>query len=320
MIFQYRDKQIESGKKTILCGIINVTPDSFSDGGKYNSVEKAILRAKELIAEGSTMLDIGGESTRPGSSPVAIEEEINRVIPVIKELKKITDIPVSIDTWRAEVAKAAIDAGADIVNDITGFLGDENMAKVVGKSDAGAIVMFNPVIARPNHDGSKIFRTFGNNPFTASELSTFENMPIVELMKTFFQKSLALAEQNHIPKERIMLDPGIGFGLTKRENLILINQIDCIREMGYFTFLGVSRKRFISNILEETGFNVNPETEEGMENRDDASAKLTAIAAYKGVEALRVHTIEKHKMAIEIADAVRLADKMQDINFGAYKK
>lgn len=320
MIFQYRDKQIESGKRTILCGIINVTPDSFSDGGKYNSVEKAVLRAKELIAEGATMLDIGGESTRPGSSPVAIEEEINRVIPVIKELKKITDIPISIDTWRAEVAKAAIDAGADIVNDITGFLGDENMAKVVGESDAGAIVMFNPVIARPNHDGSKIFRTFGNNPFTADELSSFENMPIVELMKAFFRKSLALAEQNHIPKERIMLDPGIGFGLTKRENLILINQVDCIREMGYFTFLGVSRKRFISNILEESGFNVNPETAEGLENRDDASAKLTAIAAYKGVEALRVHTIEKHKMAIEIADAVRLADEMQDINFGAYKK
>lgn len=320
LVFKYGNREILSGEKTILCGIINVTPDSFSDGGKYFGVENAVKRAKELMEEGATMLDIGGESTRPGSTYVDIQEEIERVVPVIKEIKKFTDIPISIDTWKSEVAKSAIEAGADIVNDITGFLGDPKMAEVVGNSNAGAIVMFNPVIARPNHDGSKIFPKFGENPFTEEEIKNFEDMEIVELMEKYFKKSLELATKNNISKERIMLDPGIGFGLTKRENLVLINKIEKIREMGYFTFLGVSRKRFISNILEENGFNVNPETKDGIENRDDASAKLTAIASIKGVEVVRVHTIRKHLMATEIADAVRLADRMEDINFKAYKK
>lgn len=321
LYFKYRNRQFVSGNKTMLCGIINTTPDSFSDGGKYNSVDHAVERAEKLIRDGADMLDIGGESTRPGSSYVQIEEEIRRVVPVISAIKQITDIPISIDTWKAAVAEAAINAGADIVNDITGFLGDENMAKVVGRSDVGAILMFNPVIARPNHEGSKIFPVFGaKNVFTRKELDEFQSLPILDLMKRYFQKSLSLAKENNISANRIMLDPGIGFGLTKRENLLLIRHIEMIKEMGYFTFLGVSRKRFISNILQENGFETDPETTDGAQNRDDASAKLSAIAAFKGVELLRVHTVLKHKMAIEIADAVRLADEMEDMNFAAYKK
>ncbi|PID83006.1 MAG: dihydropteroate synthase [Clostridiales bacterium] len=319
-IFKYNNKEILSGGKTILCGIINVTPDSFSDGGKYYGVELAVKRAKELINNGATMLDIGGESTRPGSTYVEIEEEIARVLPVIKEIKKFSDIPISIDTWKSEVAQKAIEAGADIVNDITGLLGDDKMAEVIANSKAGIIVMFNPVIARPNHDGSKIFPKFGKNPFTEKEIKDFENIEITELMNRYFEKSLGILNKLGVEKERIMLDPGIGFGLTKRENLILINKIEKIKEMGYFTFLGVSRKRFVCNILEENNFNIDATTKEGLENRDDASAKLTAIAAIKGVEVVRVHTIRKHLMATEIADSVRLADKMEDINFKAYKK
>lgn len=320
LVFQYKNKQLHSGEKTILCGIINVTPDSFSDGGKYFAVDKAVQRARELIEGGATMLDIGGESTRPGSSYVDIEEEIRRVVPVIEAIRDITDIPLSIDTWKSPVAKAAIHAGADIVNDITGFLGDPDMAKAVGSTDAGAILMFNPVIARPHHESAKIFPTFGDNPFSQEELSRFENMPILPLMQAYFEKSLALAQANQIANNRIMLDPGIGFGLTKRENLLLIQQIDVLRNMGFFTFLGVSRKRFIHNLLEENGFETDPNTENGSKNRDQASAKLTAIAAYKGVEAVRVHSISEHKMAAEIADAVRLADRMEDLHFAAYKK
>lgn len=321
LTFRYKDKVLKSGEKTILCGIINVTPDSFSDGGKYYGVDLALKRAKELVSDGAKMLDIGGESTRPGSTFVQVKEEIERVVPVIKEIKKNLDVMISIDTWKSEVAKAAIEAGADVVNDITGFLGDRNMAKVVGESNVGAILMFNPVIARPEHPSSKIFPTFGpNDVFTSEEVKSFENMEIITLMKKYFEKSLIFARGNNISDDRIMLDPGIGFGLTKRENLILINKIDEIREMGFFTFLGVSRKRFISNILEENGFEVNPETDLGRENRDDASAKLSAIAAFKGVEGLRVHTIKKHLMATEIGDAVRLSEQMDDINFGAYKK
>lgn len=319
-VFRYKDRVLKSGRETLLCGIINITPDSFSDGGKYYAVDAALRRAEELALEGAGMLDIGGESTRPGSSYVEIEEEIRRVIPVIEAIKSRFDLPLSIDTWKAEVAKEALEAGADIVNDITGFLGDEKMAEVVGASDAGAILMFNPVIARPEHQGSKIFPTFGEkNPFTAQEFSEFEALDIITLMKKYFEKSLERAFKSGISRERLMLDPGIGFGLTKRENLILIKD-DTISKMGYCTFLGVSRKRFISNILEENGFEVDPQTKEGLENRDEASAKLSAIAAFKGVEILRVHTVRKHLMATKIADSLRLAHEMEDINFQSYKK
>ena len=319
IIFKFKDREIKSGGETILCGIINVTPDSFSDGGKYFAVESAVKRAKELIEEGAGMLDIGGESTRPGSTYVDIQAEINRVVPVIKEIRKFSDIAISIDTWKSEVAKVAIDAGADIVNDITGFLGDKNMAKVVSETKAGAILMFNPVIARPEHEGSKIFPKFGaEGIFTSQDYMEFEEKSIEDAMFKYFEKSLDIARKNNIEMERIMLDPGIGFGLTKRENLTLINKIDKIRERGFLTFLGVSRKRFISNILTENGFNADPETEDGLENRDDASAKLTSIAAFKGVEIVRVHTVKKHLMATKIADSVRMANQMEDINFKAY--
>lgn len=319
MFFKYKDKVIKSGEKTILCGIINVTPDSFSDGGKYNSVEKALERAKKLVADGAQMLDIGGESTRPGSHYVQVEEEIERVVPAISAIKKELDVIISIDTWKAEVAKAAIDAGADIVNDITGLLGDKNMAEVVGKSNAGLIIMNNPVIARPDHPSSKIFPKFGDNVFTESELSEFMKMSAEDAMVKYFEKSLEIARTNNISDERIMLDPGIGFGLTKKENLSLIKNIDIIREMGFFTFLGVSRKRFIINLVGETGADVDFKGDEGIKNADKGSAVLTAIASYKGVEVLRVHSVKDHLIAAKIADSVRLSDEMEDINFNAYK-
>lgn len=319
-IFKFKDKSIKSGEETILCGIVNVTPDSFSDGGKFFGVDSAVKRALQLIDEGAGMIDIGGESTRPGSTYVDIKEEINRVVPVIKKLKSLTDVPLSIDTWKADVAEAAIEAGIDIVNDITGFLGDPKMAEVVGKSDVGAIIMFNPVIARPLHESSKKFPKFGTGfAFNEDELKSFEDMEIVELMKKYFEKSLELCEKNGIDKNRIMLDPGIGFGLTKRENLKLVDKIDVIKEMGYFTFLGVSRKRFIVNLLNENNIESDPDKELGFENRDEASAALTTIGAYKGVEVLRVHTVKHHKLAKIVGDAVRLNDNLKDVNFDAYK-
>lgn len=319
LVCKYKDKTLESGKETILCGIVNVTPDSFSDGGLWYGKDKAVNRALELIEAGAGMIDIGGESTRPGSTYVDIKEEIERVVPVIKELKTKTDIPLSIDTWKAEVAKAAIEAGVDFVNDITGFMGDPKMAEVVGKSDVGAILMFNPKIARPNHKSSANFPPFGGEgAFTEEELKSFEDMDIVEIMKAYLTKSLERAEKNGIERERIMLDPGIGFALTKKENLKLIDKIDLIREMGCFTFLGVSRKRFITNILSVNNIDSDGNNEEGFENRDEASAVLTTIAAYKGVEVLRVHTMKHHLIAKLVADSVRLNQVIEDVNFKAY--
>jgi len=319
LICKYKNKVLESGKETILCGIINVTPDSFSDGGKFFGVDKAVKRAMELIESGARMIDVGGESTRPGSTYVEVEEEISRVIPVIKKLKEMTDVPISIDTWKADVAEAAIEAGVDFVNDITGFMGDPKMAEVVGKSDVGAIVMFNPKVARPKHKSSANFPSFGGEgAFTEEELKSFEDMDIVEVMKKYFEKALLRAHENGIERERIMLDPGIGFALTKKENLKLIDKIDTIRDFGCFIFLGVSRKRFITNILSENNIDANGNNEEGFENRDEASAALTTIASYKGVEVLRVHTMKHHLLAKLVADSVRLNEVIEDVNFKPY--
>ncbi len=319
-IFRCNNKEIASGRETLLCGIINVTPDSFSDGGKYYQADAAVDRAKQLIEQGAAMLDIGGESTRPGSTYVEVEEEIGRIIPVIERLKNITDIPISVDTWKSDVARAAIAAGADIINDITGFMGDEAMAKTVGESKAGAILMFNSVIARPEHKGSKIFPTFNKSEvFTRDELEAFSSMDIEDIMYAYLKKSIERAHSCDISDDRIMLDPGIGFGLTKRENLVLIDRIDNMHKLGYELFLGVSRKRFVSNIVSEAGFDLNANSAEGEDIRDTASAVLTAIAALKGVEVLRVHTIKEHLIAASVADAVRLSESMENINFKAYK-
>lgn len=316
----FTDRWQGEGNRTVLCGILNVTPDSFSDGGRYLGVEKAIAHAKELIAAGAGIIDIGGESTRPGSHYVEIEEEIQRVVPVIEGIRQFSDIPISIDTWKSEVAQAALAAGADLVNDITGFLGDEQMANVVAEHGAGAILMFNPVMARPKHPSSAVFPSFGKKPaFTEQEIQTYANMPIQALMQAFLEKSLAQAQQEGIDPSKIMLDPGIGFGLTKKENLLLLKDLNSLQELAYPIFLGVSRKRFISNILEEVDFDNNPDSPEGYRNRDVASSHLTMMAAQAGIEVVRVHDLYYHRMAAEIGDALRLADRANDLHLGAYK-
>ena len=315
-------KAIAPDGRTGLCGIINATPDSFSDGGRYNTVETALAQARKLIAEGAHMLDIGGESTRPrpGSHFVAIQEEIERVVPIIEAIRRESDIVISVDTWKSEVAAAALAAGADIINDITGLLGDEKMAETAAKYGAPVIVMFNPVMARPQHASSKIFPEFGfGSVFTKEELSLFAELPIAELMWKCFEKSLKVAENAGLSRDNIMLDPGIGFGLTKRENLLILQELDSLHQASFPIFLGVSRKRFLVSILEESGFEVNPETQEGFENRDTASAHLTSLAASRGIEVVRVHEVAKHRMAAAVGDAIRLAQQTEDLNLGQYK-
>ena len=306
--------------KTAICGIINVTPDSFSDGGQFFAIEEALKQARKLIAEGATILDIGGESTRPGSSYVEIEEEIQRVVPVIQAIRQESDVLISVDTWKSQVAEAALQAGANIVNDITGLMGDEKMAEVVARAGAQVVIMFNPVMARPQHPSSLIFPHFGfGETFTKEDLAEFEQLSVEELMTAFFDRALVRAEKAGISKDKIMLDPGIGFGLTKKENLILLRDLGKLHKMGYPIFLGVSRKRFVINILEENGFEVNPDTEAGFRNRDTASAHVTSIAARQGVEVVRVHDVASHKMAVEIASAIRLADHAENLDLKQYK-
>ena len=306
--------------RTLLCGILNVTPDSFSDGGRYQTVERALEQARKLIAEGTRMLDIGGESTRPGSHFVEIQEEIQRVVPVIEAIRAESDILISVDTWKSEVARAALEAGADLVNDITGLLGDSQMAKVIAEARAGAILMFNPVMARPHHPSSVIFPSFGFEPaFSSEELGQFEGRSIQDCMWTFFDKSLERAEGAGLSQDQLFLDPGIGFGLTKRENLQLLQDLKTIHAKGYPIFLGVSRKRFVVNILEEEGFETDPETKEGFYNRDLASSHLTSMAASQGVEIVRVHDIPLHKMAVAIGSAIYQADQAPDLHLKQYR-
>ena len=235
-------KKRDNLTKTAICGIINVTPDSFSDGGQFFAVEEALKQARKLIAEGATILDIGGESTRPGSSYVEIKEEIQRVVPVIQAIRQESDVRISVDTWKSQVAEAALRAGANIVNDITGLMGDEKMAEVVARAGAQVVIMFNPVMARPQHPSSLIFPHFGfGETFTKEDLADFEQLSVEELMTAFFDRALARAEKTGISKGNIMLDPGIGFGLTKKENLILLRDLGKLHKMGYPIFRSFSQ-------------------------------------------------------------------------------
>lgn len=319
-IFRFNGKIIKHGDPTQICGIVNVTPDSFSDGGKWYGVEKAVERAKTLIQEGCTMIDIGGESTRPGSHYVEIDEEINRVVPVIQRLKAETDVILSVDTWKAPVAKAAIEAGVDIVNDITGLLGDPDMAQVVADSQVGVIVMNNPVMMRPDHPSATIFPLFGDKDlFSAEERAAYATMDVVDLMAIFFDKSIQKAQAAGIALDHLMLDPGIGFGLTQKENYQLIQALPLIHQWGYTCFLGVSRKRFIQTTLDQAGYSTDMKDPAAFALRDQASAALTAIAAYMGIEAVRVHVCSDHHVASLIGNSIRLADQQADVNLAAYK-
>lgn len=321
-VFQLGNHSFTRNDRCRICAIVNVTPDSFSDGGKCDTTEKAVNHALSLIDQGADMLDIGGESTRPGSHYIEVEEEIRRVVPVIETLRKKTNVLISVDTWKAPVAKAALEAGCDMVNDITGLIGDPYMAEVIAKKNAGLIAMFNPVVIRPDHPNSKKFPQFGEGAaFTEKEKhDSAKEDDILVLLHRYLDRSLELAKAAGIAQQHILLDPGIGFGLSKRDNLRLIQHLPALHEKGYGVFLGVSRKRFIVNMLQEAGYSVDPDTKEGFSNRDYASAMLTALAAREGVEVVRVHTVAEHRMAALVADAVRLADQQEDINFAGYAR
>lgn len=319
--FEAGGRRFSSGDDTIIAGILNVTPDSFSDGGRYFNVNDAVRHAKAMIEEGARILDVGGESTRPGSEEISEEEEIRRIIPVIKAIKdEGLEALISVDTWRASVAQRAIEAGADIINDITGLLGDDEMAPLIKETKSGVIVMFNPVIMRPEHEGSRVFRSFGHgNPFSPREQEEILALPIVDAMKAYLNKSLARAMDAGIEKTRIMLDPGIGFGLTMRENLELLHNVEVLHKMEYCSFVGVSRKRFIINMLKHEGFEVELATLSGLAEADQTSAFLSAILASKGVNVLRVHEVLPHYKAAMMGCAVKNASLARDINFSQYR-
>lgn len=263
-----RDKEIELGKRTLIMGILNVTPDSFSDGGKHNSVEAAVEHAKKMLLEGADIIDVGGQSTRPGYTEISVEEEISRVVPVIKEVVKL-GATVSIDTYKYQVAEAALKAGAHIVNDIWGLQYDKGeMAKVVKKYDV-------PVIAMHNQNGNRY------------------KQDIILTMKEFFNKTFEICERYQIPKNTVILDPGIGFGKNYEENLEVLNRLHELRNLGRI-LLGCSRKRFIGTILND----IPPH------ERVIGTVATTVCGIEKGVDIVRVHDILENKEASMIADKI----------------
>ena len=254
-------------------GIVNVTPDSFSDGGKYSSVDLAVEHALQLIAEGADILDIGGESTRPGADPVGLEEELRRVIPVIEALSKVTTVPISIDTYKPEVMRAAIQAGADIVNDICA-LREDGALEIVANSNAGVCLMHMQGIPQ----------TMQINP---------QYTDVVAEVKQFLADRVEACLAHGIARERIMLDPGFGFGKTTAHNVALIQHLSSFVELGFPLLVGLSRKSVLGRIA-------------GGDEQQRLHAGLAAsvISVMKGAKIVRVHDVKATVDALKVVAAV----------------
>ncbi len=266
---------IELGGKTRIMGILNITPDSFSDGGKFFDREKALKRALEIEREGADILDIGGESTRPGSMPVSAALETRRVLPVIKELSRVIKIPISIDTHKHEVADAALSVGASMVNDISGLKNDREMAKVVSMTNAGLCLM--------HKKGA---------PIDMQEEPYYYD--VVSEVSESLKESIFLAEQAGIREDRIVIDPGIGFGKTTEHNLALLNRLKEFTKLGKPIMIGVSRKSFIGNI---TGRKVT--------DRIAGTLAATCMAMLNGAALVRAHDVRLTREAADVIDALK---------------
>lgn len=221
---------LQFGQRPHFMGILNVTPDSFSDGGRFTDLEAAVLHARQLELDGADFIDVGGESTRPDSQPVTVEEELRRVIPVIEALQGEIHIPISIDTTKSEVARQAVAAGARIVNDISGLTFDPAMSRVCADTGAGVVVMH-----------------IQGTPQTMQQNPHYEN--VVEEVHAFLGRRLDQLQREGIPREAMIIDPGIGFGKTAQHNLELLAAVPRLRSMGRPVLIGHSRKRFLSKIL-----------------------------------------------------------------------
>lgn len=261
------NKEFKLGERTYVMGILNATPDSFSDGGKFNEVEIALKRVEEMISQGADIIDVGGESTRPNFTVVEVDDEINRVVPVIKAIKEKFDITVSIDTYKAKTAEAAIKAGADIINDVLGFKKDKSMASVAAKYDVPCILMHN------------------------REDKPYENL--MEDVKNDLMESIKIAMDAGVKKENIILDPGIGFAKTYEENLIVMKNVKEIRDMGYPVLLGTSRKSMIGNTLNLP-----------VDQRVEGTLVTTVMGIMSGCEFIRVHDVLENKRACIMTDKI----------------
>jgi len=272
------------GERTLVMGILNVTPDSFSDGGEFFSLESALAQAEKMIAEGADIIDVGGESTRPGGAAiVSPEQELERVLPVISQLAKRTAVPISVDTTKAMVARAALDAGAAIVNDVSALRFDVQLADEVAKSGAGLVLMHSRGVPGAMH---------GLPPVA----------DIIEEVTSSLRGSIKIAERNGVKRESIVIDPGIGFGKSQDQNVELIAKLDqLINAFPEFPLLiGTSRKSFLGKLLTDSSGNPAPSNE-----RLNATLASVTAAILKGAHIVRVHDVKATVETLLVAEAIR---------------
>jgi dihydropteroate synthase len=273
MDFQVKGQRLALDRP-LLMGIINVTPDSFSDGGRFYDPQRAVEHAIRLVGEGADLLDIGAESTRPGAQPVDEQEERRRLIPVVAAVAKAVSVPVSVDTSKAEVAKAAIDAGAVMVNDVTALRGDSAMVEIVAKAGAGLALM--------HMQGS---------PQTMQHAPQYDD--VIGEVARFLAARARFAIERGVARNRIVLDPGIGFGKTLTHNLDLLANLHVLKELGYPLLVGPSRKGFIGQL-----------TRQSVEARGWGTAAVVALAVEQGANILRVHDVAPMKDVANVAAAL----------------
>ncbi len=277
-------RQLSIGERTLVMGVLNVTPDSFSDGGAFFSIDSALAHAEQMIAEGADIIDVGGESTRPGgAATVSAEEELQRVLPVIRQLAKRSTIPISIDTTKAIVARAALDAGAAIVNDISALRFDSQIADEVAKSCAGLVLMHSR-----------------GTPGALHGLPPVDD--IVEEVTSSLRSSITLAEQRGVKRESIVIDPGIGFGKTQEQNIELIAKLDQLVAVfpDFPLLIGTSRKSFIGRILADKNGTPAP-----VEERLHGSMATLTAAVLKGAHIVRVHDVKTSVETVRIAEEIK---------------
>ena len=262
------------GEETGIMGIINVTPDSFSDGGKYANVEAAVMQAKQMVADGADIIDIGGESSRPGAEPITANEECRRVIPVVQALAEQFQIPISVDTYKAKVAREALSAGACVINDITALHGDPNMCQIIADAQAGVILMHMQGV-----------------PATMQKAPTYQN--VVAEVHAWLTEVASQAVDRGIDSSRIMIDPGIGFGKTFDHNLEILRHLMQFRGIGYPMLVGVSRKKFIGRILDLP-----------VHQREEGTAATVAWSIINGANVVRVHDVAKMKQVAQVIDTI----------------
>ena len=270
--YTFGSLQYDLTARTHLMGILNITPDSFSDGGAYFSVDAAVRRGIELVEEGADFIDVGGESTRPGSDPLPMDEEMRRVLPVIEQLTKLVDVPISVDTHKSAVADRALDAGATIINDISGLHFDQSIAEIVAKRRATIILMH-----------------IQGTPKTMQQDPKYENL--IEEISSYLLEGIRWAESKGI--EQIIVDPGIGFGKTIEHNLEIIRRLNEFQRFGYPVLVGPSRKGFIGKILD---LPVN--------ERMEGTAAVVAVSIMNGANIVRVHDVKEMKRVARMMDAI----------------